>query len=156
LIHSSSHSDTRWPQSLIDVLEGQRALVDELSKLASDQAALIADGRTEQLMELLGRRQGVIDKFTASQSHIGDLTRDLDARLQSVNVQQRELIKSLIDGIGERLAEVMKRDEHDQASLRSGRDQVQRDLAALGAGRAARNAYLNSPATRSRFADGRG
>ena len=151
-----SPSSAPWPQSLIDVLECQRALVDELSKLATDQAALIADGRTEQLMELLGRRQGVIDRFTASQSNIGELTRDLDARFQSDNVQQPDLIRSLIDGIGQQLAEVMKRDEHDQASLRSGRDQVRRDIAALGAGQAARNAYLNGSTSNPRFADQRG
>jgi hypothetical protein len=150
---TTADSQEQWPQPLIDVLVRQRILVDELSGLAQRQAALIADGRAEHLMELLGRRQTVIDQFTASQSLMADLTRDLDARLRTVTSQQRDLIRSLIASIGDRLADIMKRDEHDQAALRSGRDQVRRELTALGAGRAARSAYLAGPASNPRLAD---
>lgn len=146
-----------WPQTLIDMLERQHALIDGLDGLADQQQSLIADGRADALLELLGRRQGVIDEFTSTQGPLSELTRDIDARLHAANPDQRARIRSLIDTIGARLAAVMARDERDQAALSSSRIEVQRELASLGAARQARAAYVGlTPSASPRYADRRG
>jgi flagellar biosynthesis/type III secretory pathway chaperone len=145
-----------WPKPLIELLEHQQTLVTDLSTLAQQQATLITSGRTEQLMELLGRRQAVIDQFTATQSQLTELTSDLDARLKSVTDTQREHIKTLIAQIGDQLASVMQRDAQDQDSLRSGRDQVQQELAIMGTSRTARAAYGPTNGNPPRLADRHG
>jgi hypothetical protein len=65
-------------------------------------------------------------------------------------------MKALIADIGERLTQVMQRDEADQANLRCGRDQVKKELASLATSKQAHGAYRSSDDTRARFADQRG
>jgi hypothetical protein len=145
-----------WPESLIDLLGEQHGIVDQLSELARRQASLIMEGRTDHLLGLLADRQQLIDRFTASQGLLAELTEGLEQRLQSVNSIQRDQIKSLIGAIGERLGEIMKRDEQDEATLRAGRDTVKQELASLSSGKQARNAYLAGPGAQTMFADRRG
>src|SRR5437773_11314059 len=92
-----------WPQTLIDVLERQQALVDQLDHRARQQVQFIQSGATNQLLELLGRRQNVIDEFTASQNQLAGLTQGLEQHLESTSQLQRDRIKALIAEIGERL-----------------------------------------------------
>lgn len=155
-MNNATQSSQPWPQPLISLLEHQQSLVSDLSALAQQQATLISTGRTEQLMELLGRRQAVIDQFTATQAQLTELTSDLDARLKSVTEGQRDYIRSLIAEIGDQLAAVMKRDAADQDSLRGGRDQVKEELAILGTARTARAAYGGPRNSAPRMADRRG
>lgn len=145
-----------WPQPLIDLLERQQGLVDKLVRLAESQSSLIAASSTDQLLSLLAERQAVIDEFTASQGELAELTHGLDERLEDVDPGQRDAIKSLIGVIGERLGQVMRRDEADQASLRSNRNQVKQEIASMGAARTARNAYSAGGGVSNRFADRRG
>src|SRR5688572_20233063 len=116
-----------WPQSLIDLLSEQEGLVNQLVDLARRQAGLIAEGRTDHLLGLLADRQRLIDQFTSSQELLTELTQGLEQRLQSVASLERDSIRRLINTIGERLAEVMKCDEQDQATLQAGRDAVKQE-----------------------------
>jgi hypothetical protein len=145
-----------WPQSLIELLERQHTMVDRLVELAQAQSALIAESSTDRLLELLAKRQAVIDEFTQSQGDLSELTHGLDERLERVSADQRDHIKSVINLIGERLAQVMRRDEEDQAALRSNRQQVRNELTSMGAARQARSAYLGGPSESTRFSDRRG
>lgn len=145
-----------WPQSLIDVLERQHDMVQRLAALAQGQSALIEESSTDQLLELLAQRQSIIDEFTQSQRELTELTRDLDRRLEGVPESQCDRIRLLIDRIGDGLAQVMQRDEQDQATLRYGREQVRQELSTLGTARQARNAYTTVQGDRNRYADRRG
>ena len=156
MIHAKSPNPACWPQSLIDLLEQQHALVDQLDQLAKRQAEFIERCATDQLMDLLGRRQNLIDQFTSSQGELARLTQGLDDRLQQATAAQRDRIKGLIADIGERLAGVMQRDEQDQASLRSSRDAIKQELSSLGHARQARGAYVNAKGHQPRFADRKG
>lgn len=146
-----------WPAPLIRLLEQQHALVERLVSLARSQGGLIAHRNTDRLMELLAQRQAIIDQFTRSQQELTEMTGRLDQRLAGVGPAQRERIRSLITEIGERLGEIMQRDQEDQASLRGHRDQTRDELHGVGAVRAARSAYHPSPsAPANRFADQKG
>lgn len=147
---------SNWLHSLLTLLEQQRAMVNELVSLAQSQAALIAAGRTDRLLDLLAKRQAIIDGFTTSQSRLAQLTGGMDERMNGAAPQDRDRIKSLINEIGERLSQVMKRDEEDQKLLRSSRDQVVQEMSKLGTVKQAHGAYrAHAPAT-TRFADQHG
>jgi len=145
-----------WSRSLLELLERQHVDVKELATLAESQSALFAVSHTDRLLDLLARRQTLIDEFTASQSRLAELTGGLDQKLDSVDPINRDRIKALIAQIGERLAEVMQRDEQDQASLKASRQHVKQELASLDTARQARSAYHGAPAASNRFADQRG
>ncbi len=152
-LSSTSAAIADWPEALIDVLERQQTLVEQLASMSQTQAGLIAERRTDHLLELLARRQTVIDEFTVCQTQMSAMSRDLDRRLTTVPPTQRDRIRGLISGIGERLREVMQRDHQDQAALHGGREDVLSEMSSLDNGRQARAAY--GPAARSvnRFAD---
>lgn len=152
---ASTLDRTSWPHALLDLLHKQRVMVDELAQLAESQAALIAESHTDRLLDLLARRQILIDQFTASQVEVAGLTTGLDHRLESVSAAQRDRIKTLISEISERLAHIMRRDEQDQVSLCSTRDLIKNEMSSLGTARQARSAYVGSPAM-NRYADQRG
>jgi hypothetical protein len=156
MTESPRNPNSAWPQSLIDLLEQQQALVDQLVPLAQRQADLIATGQTDALLSLLGRRQQVIDRLTGSQRELGALTGDLDQRLAILPHEQAEYIRGMIDHIGQSLSDVMERDEQDQKALESGRGALKKEMSDVGAARKARNAYLRAGAVNNRFADRQG
>lgn len=145
-----------WPQALLELLERQRGLVGQLAQLADAQGRLIAECQTDQLLDLLAQRQAIIDAFTSSQSEMTELTSDMSARMNSATPAQRQRIQSLIGEIGEKLSQVMQRDEQDQNALRGDRDRVRQELARLGAAKQARHAYQAGPGASHRFADRHG
>jgi hypothetical protein len=155
---TSEYPAAHWPGPLIDLLERQHALVDRLVDLARAQASLIAERKTDRLLDLLAQRQSIIDEFTASQQQMTKMTEGLEGRLKGVAHTHRERIRSLINDIGDRLGEIMQRDQQDQANLRFGRYQTRVVLQGVGAVRAAHSAYAVAPHAvgPSRFADHRG
>ena len=149
-----------WPADLLDLLSRQQAIVDRLSELADSQSALIEASQTDALLNVLAQRQALIDEFTISQAELSGLTGSLDRRLAQVEPSQREQIQTRLNVIGERLASVMRRDEDDQARLKSGRDAIRTEMTSMGTARQARRAYVTTPdaasGTNNRFADRRG
>ena len=140
-----------WDEQLLALLERQQDLVVELGRLAERQGALIEDRRTDALLGLLAERQRIIDQFTDTQASLGHLTEDLGPRLERTEPDRAERIRTLLDEIGSRLAEVMQRDEHDQALLQTGRAAVREEMASLDTGAQARSAYLKpKPAAKKR------
>ena len=146
-----------WFEELLDLLQRQRSMVLELAALADSQAELIAHSRTDGLLDVLAKRQILIDEFNACQAPMAKLTHRLDERLAEVATPDRDKIKSLIGIIGEKLAHIMQRDEHDQDSLRGSRDNIKQELSSLGAARQARSAYVtDTRGSTNRYADRRG
>jgi hypothetical protein len=146
-----------WSVTFMDLLRRQQALVQRLAELARAQTTLIAERHTDQLLELLAQRQSIIDDFTASQRELAAMTSGLEAHLAEIASSDRQEISHLIRAIGDCLAEIMQRDQEDQASLSVGRDSVRAQIHALGATRAAHNAYAGGPAASgSRFSDQQG
>ena len=145
-----------WSTSLIELLQEQHSLVDELASLAQQQSQLIEGARTDELLALLTRRQRIVDRFASTQDELGQLTENLEARIQTLSEGQRTNIQSLLGSIGERLSEVMQRDEEDQQALQAASGQARENLASFDASRQARQAYLSGKAVNNRFADQRG
>jgi hypothetical protein len=145
-----------WAQGLIDVLQRQQEMVRELRGMAQEQSGFIAAGRTDALLGVLGRRQQLLDRFLATQDELVSFTANLDHQLQAVDAPRRDMIRTLLDEIGEQLTQVMQADEHDQSALQASRDKTGEEMAELGHARHARSAYIRSAPAASRFADRQG
>ena len=145
-----------WAAELIDVFHAQRSLINELKPLAERQRALIEAGHTDALLELLGERQRIIDRFVEMDQDLARLTGDLPQRLQAVPEQRRGEIQALAAEIDEGIQLVLQHDEADQVQLKAARDRTRGQLATLSAARTARNAYLRPNAATNRFADQQG
>lgn len=147
---------TASPASIVALLEKQHAMLGELVSLAASQAAFINQGDADQLLNLLAKRQAIIDEFTNSQSELASYTQALDEKLENLDGPERERIKTLVNEIGDRLAQVMRRDEEDQALLRRSRDHIKNELSGLDSARKARSAYRPQHERTDRFADRHG
>ena len=147
---------SEWSANLIELLERQRALVGELAELARQQSGLTETGQTEALLQLLGRRQEIIDRFGVAQEDLARITGGLSERLHDLAEPQRRQIRSLIDEIGESLADVLQRDEQDQETLRASRDHVRREIATVDTSKQAHRAYVQRTIVDNRFADSKG
>lgn len=138
-----------WAQDLLGVLHRQNAMLDDLLSHARQQATLIAQGRIDELLGLLARRQQIVEAFGENQQRLGDLTGDLASQLAQIDPEQRKTIKSLITSVGEGLASVLEIDEHDQSEMEGGMSQVRDELKALDASRRAHGAYAPNPSAAS-------
>ena len=127
-----------------------------LADLATRQGELIREERSEPLLGLLSRRQTLIDEFTSLQGNFTTLTTDLDVKLQGVDADCRDHIRSLIDEIGGGLDRVLKQDEQDCQTLQTVRERLRREIASTGTEQQARRAYTANPPTGNRFADRQG
>lgn len=106
-----------WLPSLLEALERQGGVLDRLEGLSHAQSTAIARGNGDQLLELLGRRQVLIDQLLAGQRDMSALTSDLRDRMQAIAPLQRERVAAMVKLLGERLASVLERDEHDRGVL---------------------------------------
>lgn len=145
-----------WADQMFEALERQHALVTELSMLAERQAVLVEEARTEDLLGLLGERQRVVDGFTGAQDDVTRLSEATDADPESLDPEQRTRLRTLIDGIGERLAAVMRQDATDQDRLAARRDETKAAIAGIGTARAAQRAYIGRGTPAPRFSDRKG
>ncbi|MHC4128419.1 MAG: hypothetical protein ACYTE6_08340 [Planctomycetota bacterium] len=140
---------------LIRMLERQRELVVQLDRIAEGQMALIDSGESDALLGLLGDRQEIMDELAAGQDGLTGLSEDLRAR-DDVGEGQRTRITRLVDEIGDRLSQLVNRDEQDRARLRTNRDRAAEELSGLRTAKQAQRAYVKSRASNNRFADRRG
>ncbi len=140
---------------LIGMLERQQELVARLDQLAEGQIALIDSGASDELLELLGDRQRIMDELAAAQDGMTGLAEVLRGG-DDVADGQRDRISGLVDEIGDRLSRIVNRDEQDRARLRTGRERTAREMSGLRTARQAQHAYVNARTRSNRFADRQG
>jgi hypothetical protein len=148
---------TSTADRLIGLLEHQQELVEQLDGLAERQRALIETDEPDALLELLGRRQKIVDQLVAGQDTLTRLAEALQAGAGGdVGPGLRRRIGSLIDDIAARLSGITQRDDQDRASLQQGRDRAAEALSEFRTARQAHQAYVKARAISNRFADRRG
>ena len=132
-----------WSTALAAVLETQCALIQELEPLAAEQGVLIESGNMTALMELLGRRQEIIDRFAATERELHELSVDLPQRLGAISSERRSGLAELMGRVDEGLRGVEEIDRRDGASLGTRREEIAVELSNLGTAAKARRAYLD-------------
>lgn len=141
---------------LIAMLKEQDSLACELSHLSSKQAELIEAGQTDALLSVLSVRQGIINKFVASQRKLAEVMDQVQSPTREVSDSSRKQIASLVETINIKLADVMNSDKQDQDRLRIDKKRTKGQLAELDTGEKAHRAYRNVPQAINRFADSQG
>ncbi len=154
-----------WSPWLLGLLQQQLDQYQELERLSREQSVLVASGRTDDLISLLGRRQDILDRLSelgASAAPFRDRWATLVDRLSAA---ERERFRAVIEGIDAVVAEVNRRDEADRLALERERTAIADEMAgvthtrgavaAYAAGHAAA-AYGSAGASGPRFQDRRG
>lgn len=107
--------------AMIDVviqrLDRQASLAEDLVGLARSQAACIASGDADQLLELLERRQCAIDELLTIQDELAPLTSEIESKATGSMDLRGEEAAALIETIQLRLEEIAAIDSADRSSL---------------------------------------
>lgn len=143
-------------ENLIAMLKEQDSLALKLGQLSSRQSELIESGRTDALLSVLSVRQGIIDKFVASQGKLASMLTEIQKPSNEVSEASRKQIASLVETINTKLAVVMDSDKQDQDRLRTDKNRTKDQIEELDAGGKAYRAYSNVPVAVNRFADKQG
>ena len=138
------------------MLKEQDSLAHELAHLSSKQSELIETGQTDALLSVLSVRQGIINKFVASQGKLASMLTEVQSPTKEVSDSLRAQIASLVETINLKLADVMNSDKQDQDRLQIDKSRTKGQLAQLDAGGRAHRAYTNGPEAINRFADSQG
>jgi len=142
---------------LLGLLTRQRDLYRDLSALASQQADLIAEGQTEQLLSVLSRRQGLIEELGRTNDEIGPYRGRIPEIAESLPEPQRDELRSLVEQVQSLLKQIIDRDEQDRRKLEAAKQDVGNQITTTVRTGAAMNAYKQkAAATPARFTDRNG
>ncbi len=133
-------SRTSTPEEIIETLVRHDALADELGTLTNRQRTLIEEGDTESLLDLIGRRQEILDELLGSNGLLTGETPWIETMRRAPEPQRNEA-QQLLDRLQGKLAEVMRADERDQKSLRERMDETRVEMSSGGRARVAHAAY---------------
>ena len=107
---TDANTEGRGP--LLELLADQERLAIRLTELSRRQAELVREGRNEELLSLLARRQSVLDAFLAAQSAFAQQLQQLGA-----GEGERTAIHGAIERIETRLEHVLQSDDRHRETL---------------------------------------
>ncbi len=139
---------------LLGLLTRQRDLYTELGALASQQASLIADGKTEALLTVLSKRQCLIEELGQINDNIGPYRGRIPEIAEALPEASREKLRDLVDQVQALLKSIIEQDEQDRMKLEQAKAHVGGQLASNARTGMAINAYKQRPvAAAARFTD---
>ena len=142
---------------LFGLLTRQRDLYRDLSALSSQQADLIAQGQTEQLLSVLSRRQGLIEELGRTNDEIGPYRGRIPEIAEALPDAKRDELRSLVEQVQSLLKQIIDRDEQDRKKLEAAKQEVGTQITRTVRTGAAMNAYKQKAATApARFTDRNG
>lgn len=144
------HAITQNPTGagLATLLRQQHALYQRLREMSDRQRHALEHGSTQELLTVLGQRQGVVDELTevaGGLSAVGGRWSDLVAELDDDERGELQRVTREVQRLAE---EVMRRDEDDQSELRGMRQRKGEELGAMHHNQAAAAAYRGGSAYR--------
>ncbi len=137
-----------WGPRLLRIVEQQVEQFRELDQLSRDQAALIKEGRSDELLALLGSRQVIVDRITSSNGELEPFLASWDTLSEQLPAALRESVRARMRELEELVASIAARDQADQKALEERRGGVQNELASLSRNRSAVNAYASTGVSR--------
>jgi hypothetical protein len=103
--------------STILALREQVACYGQLAKLAAQQHVHVQQNQTEALLEVLRRRQGVLDEVTRLEAVIGPVKRRWGEYLDGLSKQDRAEAEKLVEETRRLLEEITTADRNDAMVL---------------------------------------
>ena len=131
---------------LLALLTRQRDHYLKLRELSAGQAKLIAAGRPEKLLSILGQRQGHVEALTTLNEQLTPLRPRMAALTQAAPAAQRDAIRATVDEVQALLAEIIRQDEADSAVLAAQKTAKREELTQTRPTQAALGAYRTANA----------
>ena len=144
-----------WARTLLDVLDRQHALYEQLVQLGVSQQALVADGQTDALLNLLSQRQTVVDQLVQLNGELDPIRAQWSELWSQLAEPHREKVRARMADVQGLLDGIIEQDERDRQALVRQRQDVAGQLGRVQQGAAVNRAYGQSsfaPAT-NRFTD---
>jgi hypothetical protein len=130
-----------WAPRLVSVLDTQLELYQALDTLGQRQSELIANGETDALLTVLGKRQTIVDQVTKLNGALEPFTNAWPRLLKTLPGQHREAISGRLGRLDELVTRINERDEADREALAGRRAEVAKELGDTGRQRSAASAY---------------
>ncbi len=142
---------------LLALLERQLSLYQDLAGLSQEQAPLVAQGETDALLRLLGRREQCIGSLRQVNTELEPFRLRWIEWLPALTQDQKAHIAGMTDRIKSLRDQIVQQDERDCQSLRRERERVSAQMSRQQyAGSAARAYRGGAPARANVMTDQRG
>lgn len=145
-----------WSARYVDLLREQETLLRELDAMSAGQRALIDAEDPQPLLELMDRRQVVIDRLEAIYEEARPMRERLNESGHDLPHDVRGQLSALLDTVSAVAQGIMRRDAQDQERMHARKKAAAAELAELASGKRAVHAYRPPAATGPAFQDREG
>lgn len=142
-----------WAESLERRIGELGDLLARLGALGDAQRELIADERTDELLDLLAERERLVEQVVAASERVDALRRRWDEMRGGLADARLTSLREGLDALTDLAGRIAARDERDRTLLEVKRDDMARRLAGVGVGRRAMDAYAPGAGASPRFQD---
>ncbi|MCC7389958.1 MAG: hypothetical protein IT431_14450 [Phycisphaerales bacterium] len=139
------------------LLDEQEALFVRLDALSKEQSRLVRDEATDDLLRLLGERQGVVASLERASAGLEPFRDRWERVLAGARAEQRDRFAAQLERLSEIAAAIAARDDADRRAIEERRDRLAGELSGVGNVRGAVAAYGQSgvrPAARFQDREG--
>lgn len=156
--HAPDHAQDPevWAPRLARILDRQIELYERLAALASEQSSHIDSEDADALLEILGRREGLIEQISAINGEIGPFTQSWERLAPGLPSRHRIELRRRFDAVSALVERIATIDDADRQRLESRRAKIGREIEGLSNARGAVRAYNQPAPSASRFQDSRG
>lgn len=126
---------------LAGIIDEEHALCVELDGLSVAQSAMVEGGDTDGVLEVLGRRQRIIDRIVVLNAELAPLRERRDELMAALPASERERVRARVDEIAQAVERVRARDEQDRDAMERRRTGIAGELSGLARARGAVAAY---------------
>ena len=137
-------------------LEHQRVLLEELHQLAVSQKPLIAGAEHDSLLELVRRRQTLVEGLDQTRAGMSNDMERVRGGIDSLCTEIRGGLRNLVSQVQELVKKIAAIDTEDARRLSEHQLKCRSQLEDMTAAATARNGYRSVKPTNARFADAKG
>ncbi|MDX1565917.1 MAG: flagellar export chaperone FlgN, partial [Phycisphaeraceae bacterium] len=129
-----NNSSQQQAQTLIALLQQQRSVYENLDELSKRQSQLIDSDDTAGLLDLLARRQKVVERLAELNVKFEPFKRSWADFWEPLEEGTQAKIQELIGQVQSMVDRIMAQDEKDHARMAQIRDRMARDAGRLQQG----------------------
>ena len=133
--------DLTGARRMAGLIDDQHAQCVELESLSRAQSAMVEGGDTDGVLDVLGRRQVIIDRITRLSEELVPLRSGREQMLAALPPTDRDRLRASIEEIARLVERVRLRDEQDREAIERRRASLAGELSGLTRARGAVAAY---------------
>lgn len=126
---------------VLPALDRQAALYEQLAAFGPMQDELIANGDGDELLRLMGERQGVVDELVEVHRGLEDVRADWQGFVDGLAEDDRAALGERLDALKALAARVHEQDSQTRRQLDGARERVSSSMSSLGRAKGAMRAY---------------